>query len=308
MDKGKLLFSGYTGNGEEILLMEWTPEGLVKKTGVRHGGNPSFCCRWQDRLYAVSELAEGAAVVSYDLRGDTLSPLGKISLPGRKALCHLTAVDGVIFGSCYGSGHYFAVDADLTRVLWEFLPSGTPRAHWVQPLGDGICLADLGNSRLYRFPLSGGVPQGEAQIISLPEGSGPRQPIPLSDGGFAVVCELDGMLRFFDKEGGCVQTIPASGTGKENAPGGGCVAGDVLFVGNRGPNTVSAFRLTKDGAVLAGEWESGNWPRHLAFVGEDLLFAACQRENSVWQYRWDGTVLTKQAEYPLHQASCVLAL
>ena len=59
---------------------------------------------------------------------------------------------------------------------------------------------------------------------------------------------------------------------------------------------------------MAGEWETGNWPRHLAFVGEDLLFAACQRENSVWQYRWDGTALTKQAEYPLHQASCVLAL
>ena len=160
MDKGKLLFSGYSGNEDEIRLMEWTQEGLAEKISVRHGGNPSFCCRWQDRLYAVSELPEGAAIVSYDLRGDTLSPLEKLALPGRKALCHLTAVNGVIFGSCYESGHYFAVDADLTRVLWEFLPSGTPRAHWVQPLQDGICLADLGNSRLYRFPLSGGLPEG----------------------------------------------------------------------------------------------------------------------------------------------------
>lgn len=308
MEKQEIVFSGYSGEGEDIVWVQETEQGFERKAGTRYGKNPSFCCRLGDRLYAVAELPDGAAIVSYSLKEKNLSPMGEILLPGKKALCHLRTVNGVLFGSCYESGHYFAVDADLSQILWEYLPSGSPRAHWVQPIGDSLCLADLGNSRLYRFALSGGLPQGEPEVISLPEGSGPRQPVPLPDGRFAVICELDGKIRLFGKAGNCVQTLSASETGLENAPGGACLAGDVLFVGNRGPNTVSAFRLTKKGAEFAGEWQTGNWPRHLAFVGDDALFAACQRENAVWKYRWDGTSLEKLAEFPLHEASCVLPL
>ena len=102
--------------------------------------------------------------------------------------------------------------------------------------------------------------------------------------------------------------LPASGMPGANAPGGACRMGDTLFVGNRGPNTVSAFRLTPSGATFAGEWPAGNWPRHLACLGEGLLLAACSRDDAVWSYRWDGRNLTRQDVLPLHQASCVLPL
>ena len=119
---------------------------------------------------------------------------------------------------------------------------------------------------------------------------------------------LDGMLRFFREDGTCCASLPASGTPGPNAPGGACRMGDTLFVGNRGPNTVSAFRLTPSGATFAGEWPAGNWPRHLACLGEGLLLAACSRDDAVWSYRWDGRNLTRQDVLPLHQASCVLPL
>ena len=144
---------------------------------------------------------------------------GRIELPGRRGLCHLAAIGGVLYGSCYESGHFFALDLELTRVLWEYLPEGTPRAHWAQEMDGVLYLADLGNDRVYRFSLENGLPSGAPQPIRLPAGSGPRQPLSLGGGSFAVVCELDGMLRFFSRDGACLAELCASGRTGDNAPG-----------------------------------------------------------------------------------------
>ena len=96
-------------------------------------------------------------------------------------------------------------------MLWEYLPEGTPRAHWAQEMDGVLYLADLGNDRVYRFSLENGLPSGAPQPIRLPAGSGPRQPLSLGGGSFAVVCELDGMLRFFSRDGACLAELCASG-------------------------------------------------------------------------------------------------
>ena len=132
----RVLLSGYSGAGADIRMAEVSAEGRLRGgEGLRHGENPSFCCWMDGRVYAVAELPQGASVTAYALEGDALRPLGRMELPGRRGLCHLAAVDGVLYGSCYESGHYFALDAELSRVLWEYLPGGTPRAHWAQEAG-----------------------------------------------------------------------------------------------------------------------------------------------------------------------------
>lgn len=309
MKEYQVLCSGYSGQGEDLILARVTePDGALRTGGLRHGSNPSFCCRLGETVYAVSELPDGAAVDACLLREGALLPQGRLELPGRRGLCHLAVIGGALYGSCYESGHFFALDPALTRVLWEYLPTGTPRAHWAQEIGGALYLADLGNDRVYRFSLRDGLPAGEPQALVLPEGSGPRQPLPLDGGAFAVVCELDGMLRFFGADGRCLASLPASGRPGANAPGGACRVGDVLFVGNRGPNTVSAFRLTPGGPARAGEWDAGCWPRHMAALSEELLLVACSRDDAVWLYRWDGETLCKTGALPLHQASCILPL
>ena len=310
MKEISFILSGYSEAGEDIALARASEtDGATRLSGVRHGENPSFCCLLGDTIYAVSELPDRAAVTSYALRDGALSPLRRIELPGRRGLCHLAAIGGVLYGSCYESGHYFALDAQLSHVLWEYFPAGTPRGHWAAKIGGALYLADLGNDRLYRFALSGGLASGTPEKLPLPAGSGPRQPIALPGGGYAVVCELDGQIRFFRGDGSLLASLPASGQGGPNAPGGACLLGDTLFVGNRGPDTVSAFTLAPDGPVRRGEWKTGSWPRGLAaFADEGLLLTACSRENSVRLSRWDGEALTVQAVLPLPQASCVLPL
>lgn len=309
MKEWTLLCSGYSGEGEDMLLTRLTEEGdLLRTGGDRHGKNPSFCCSADKLVYAVSELPDGAAVDSYERGKGEIRHLGRIELPGRRGLCHLAAIGGVLYGSCYESGHFFALDLELNRVLWEYLPEGTPRAHWAQEMDGVLYLADLGNDRVYRFSLENGLPSGAPQPIRFPAGSGPRQPLSLGDGSFAVVCELDGMLRFFSRDGACLAELCASGRTGDNAPGGACRIGSVIFVGNRGPNTVSAFRITESGPVRVGEWDVGCWPRHMASVGEKLLLVACSRDDVVQVYHWNGAALKRKAELPLFQASCVLPL
>ena len=148
----RVLLSGYSGAGADIRMAEVSAEGRLRGgEGLRHGENPSFCCWMDGRVYAVAELPQGASVTAYALEGDALRPLGRMELPGRRGLCHLAAVDGVLYGSCYESGHYFALDAELSRVLWEYLPGGTPRAHWAQEAGGLLYLSDLGSDRVYRY-------------------------------------------------------------------------------------------------------------------------------------------------------------
>ncbi len=60
-----------------------------------------------------------------------------------------------------------------------------------------------------------------------------------------------------------------------------------LYVGNRGPNTVSAFSWDGEKAELIAEVPTGGeWPRHLAlFSGH--LYVANERSHTVTAFRID---------------------
>ena len=175
----RVLLSGYSGAGADIRMAEVSAEGRLRGgEGLRHGENPSFCCWMDGRVYAVAELPQGASVTAYALEGDALRPLGRMELPGRRGLCHLAAVDGVLYGSCYESGHYFALDAELSRVLWEYLPGGTPRAHWAQEAGGLLYLADLGSDRVYRYALQTACPTARWKPCACRRAAVPASPCP----------------------------------------------------------------------------------------------------------------------------------
>ena len=121
MEEKLVLVSGYGVPGEDdIALYGIAGERAVKRFGLYHGRAPSFCCKGDDGVvYAASERADGADITAYDIWEEGLRAIRTLEVPGR-GLCHLCAHEGVVFGCCFESGHYFAVDAALTRVLWQF--------------------------------------------------------------------------------------------------------------------------------------------------------------------------------------------
>ena len=310
MSDNVVLVSGYGAEGEEDMALYRISEcGAKHISGIKHGRAPSFCCRGENGLiYVASEREDGADITSYALDDTELHTVRTLEVPGN-GLCHVYAYGDVVFGCCFGSGHYFAVDAALTRVLWQFKPDNA-HAHWSNVIGGKLYLMDLGNDCIYRFELHSGVPSGSAEILRQPKDSGPRQILDAKD---SCVCinELDGTVRVLDHNGIMLSEVRATSVpDKQNWPGGAVLAADnTLYVCNRGPNTISEWSLRDKSLQFVGEWSTGNWPRYIASVpNSEIIIAACQRENEVRGYTVQSGTARETFRIPLAGASCVLAL
>lgn len=351
MEGFELICSGYGAEtGNDILTVRLSPEGKAEVTGgIRQGDGPSWILEKGEFLYAVSEQSGRAAIDRFRIRedGSLSEEQGRIALPGGE-LCHLWAGENALYGSCYGTGDFFAVDDGLREILWHRSPQagggveegsgaaeggsgagrpeGTggagcqeewaaPHAHWVSRQDSVLYLSDLGRDRIYRYRIGGGLPEAELEPVCLPKGAGPRQVLPLGGKLLLSVQELDGTLRLWRDEGKqappiCLQTVRATSIQGTNYPGTACLAGpDTVLVCNRGANTVAAFSIRGERLTRIGEWETGNWPRHLLFVpGPDLVINACNKEGVLNVFSWDGKRLQKRDAIALCGASCALAL
>ena len=313
MAESTILLSGYGAPGcDDMAVCRLAPDGALHTVStLRHGRAPSYCCQGSNGwIYAASERQDGADITAYVLEGGTLREIARLEIPNGQALCHLYACGGVIYGSCFGNGLYFAAAGDLSRILWQFQPGGA-NAHWAHAVGQMLYLADLGNHCLYRFALQGGLPVGDAVRLPQPPGSGPRQVLDCH-GSLTCIYELDGHLRVLDDHGIELSAVQASGRREpRNWPGGACGAGERLFVSNRGPNTISAWQRSGAQYRALCEWPTGDWPRALCAVpGTAFLLAACQREGAVHCYDCAGLPQAPRetASLPLPGASCALVL
>jgi 6-phosphogluconolactonase (cycloisomerase 2 family) len=85
--------------------------------------------------------------------------------------------------------------------------------------------------------------------------------------------------------------------------------GRFVYVANRGPDTVSVFAWAPEGGTLIAEVVTGGqWPRHLALLG-DHLYVANERSQNVTVFRIDPDTGIPQAQgEPVAEGSptCVL--
>ena len=113
------------------------------------------------------------------------------------------------------------------------------------------------------------------------------------------------------EDGGVRAAVQASDVPEpRNWPGGACLdERGMLYVCNRGPNTLSAWRYR--GEILTPVWEipTGDWPRHVAALpGTGLVLAACTRGGEVCGYAAGKDSPREVFRLPLAGASCVLPL
>ena len=170
-------------------------------------------------------------------------------------------------------------------------------AHWVQwsPEGDRLYVSDLGHDeiRAYPYDARSGTVGAPTVAAALPKGAGPRHMAFHPKGRFAyVVTEYantvvafarapDGTLTALQT----VDTLPADFTGKSQAAHLAInAAGDVLYVSNRGHNSIASFRIGADGRLtpLQTIATGGDWPRFfLLDETRKRLFVAHQRSNDI---------------------------
>jgi len=324
-----LVCSGYsTAKEADMLVVQLNEKGEYRIIDTyRQGENPSFGLRAGSYFYTAEEVGPGGGIRAWKIQGDKLEETDmRIEVPGG-ALCHLYAGEQALFGSCYMTGDYFAVDYELKKILWHQTPRAfadrpnarqeCPHAHWTACNGEELFLADLGSDRIWRHKMENGLPVQELPALELDRGAGPRQPLPLECTGedryLLTIQELDSTLWLWKKNGEkyeCVDKIRSTAKDCDNFPGTICmVKDDTVLVCNRGSNTISAVEIKEDKLKLSGEWETGNWPRHLIRVADSNLFVnSCDRSGEFVIFAWENEQLAKKSVISLHGASCAALL
>jgi 6-phosphogluconolactonase len=301
------------GEGEGIALLRRHPAtGALTRLGVvARTPSPSFLVQHPARpvLYAVNELDAGT-VSAFSVSGDgTVTELAVQPTGGRHP-CHLavTADQRHLLVANYGSGSVSVHPLDADGAIGErsdllqLAGSGPvgdrqagPHAHMVAPDPNGreVLICDLGSDRVWRSrldPLSGRLTPPDPAVVTAP-GTGPRHLHRAADGVLLLVSELAASLSWY-RPGGALHlagTVPASTTGADNLPSELVMGADgrFVYVGNRGPDTVSAFAWNGHKAELIAEVPTGGaWPRHLALLG-DHLYVANERSQTVTTFRVD---------------------
>lgn len=329
---------GYTpdtdGSGPGITLVEL---GSLARLGETAASGPSFLAVHPTLpvLYAVGESERGTIGVFARAGDGTLSPLAQRPSEG-SAPCHL-AVDPTgtrLAVANYGDGTVSVHGIDesgLPADVWIFPYREGAHAHQAVFGPDGVLyVSDLGSDEVRRYLVGEEVVPHPAGPVRLASGMGPRH-MAWSDGHWYVAGELDGTVRVYETSDGSgasggsgdldgsgvpgvpgeewreVAAVPASGRAGHNQPSHLEVSGGLVYVANRGPDTISVFagpELTPVAEVPCG----GVWPRHFAIV-DDRVYVANQRSDGVAVLPLKGGVPQPlEGVFAVGTPSCVLPL
>jgi 6-phosphogluconolactonase (cycloisomerase 2 family) len=166
-----------------------------------------------------------------------------------------------------------------------------PHAHMCRYASDGSLLTvDLGGDAIHRYlPGLSAHPGG---ALHLRPGSGPRHIVGDGLGHWYVVGEIDATVGGWREEFGTwteVGTVAASAREGANLPSHLALSADGchLYVGNRGPDTLSVFSAADGYLVHLTEVRvQGHWPRHFA-LDQDRLYIAAEHSDEVVSFRFD---------------------
>ncbi|MEO3871503.1 beta-propeller fold lactonase family protein [Nonomuraea sp. B12E4] len=263
-------------------------------------------------LYAVGELERGWLTAFKAT--DTLAPLDERPSEGQSP-CHV-AVDPegrLLAAANYGDGTAILYRLD-SRGAFEGEPivlrhqgSGPdpdrqrgPHAHQAV-FHDGLLhVSDLGTDEIRRYRHDGTA----LEPIRLAPGTGPRH-FAFDGPRLYVAGELDGSVTLIDGEHRT--TVPASRHEGPNAPSHLQLDGDLVYVANRGPDTISVLRAA-DLSPVAEVPSGGDWPRHFA-IGGDRLYVANQRSGTVTTFTLDDGVPAPAGQaYEVESPACVLIM
>ncbi|MEV4113589.1 beta-propeller fold lactonase family protein [Nonomuraea sp. NPDC049695] len=263
-------------------------------------------------LYAAGELQRGW--LSAFQAGQTLSPLDERPSEGDSP-CHV-AVDptgSVLAVANYGDGTVVIYRLD-SRGAFEGDPivlrhkgSGPnkdrqegPHAHQAVFHDEILHVSDLGTDEIRRYRYDG----TPLEPIPMNPGTGPRH-FAFVGSRLYVAGELDGTVTLIDGERRTV--VPASREDVENCPSHLHIEGDLVYVANRGPNTITVLRAA-DLSPVAEVSSGGDWPRHFAIDGT-TMYVANQQSNAVTLLELkDGVPQPSARGYEVERPSCVLIM
>ena len=296
--------------------------GTMRLRQKTDADRPMYLTVAQKRLYAVLrqpfENSEDSGVCSWELteEGDLTDPSPIISTHGRCG-CHLTVEKDRIYVANYLSGSVVCLPAGKTVKHYGNGPhpvrQEAAHTHYVGMTPDHAYLltVDLGVDTIFVYTpdllLHDSIP--------MPAGHGCRHLAWSEDGRYAFcVNELGSsvsVLRYEMGELTLLDTVSAlpDGFSKHNISAAIRVAGERVYVSNRGCDNVAVF--TRQEGVLSKPVfadAEGTAPRDI-YVHNEYLFCANENSDNVSVFRCvDGEVLSTGLHLPIPKPLCVVVL
>ncbi|MEV6873812.1 beta-propeller fold lactonase family protein [Amycolatopsis sp. NPDC051128] len=321
-------YTGDAGNGTGITTFSRSSSGELAEIATLPMESPSWLVRHPSSpvLYAANETASGeVTALSFSASG-ALSVLGSAATGGAHP-CHLAVTPDGRFLLCAnytgGSLAVFSLSSsgaiEERTALVRHSGSGpvsdrqeAAHVHMAVPSPEGtvVSAVDLGTDEIRSYTLSSSGTLEPLAVSSLPPGTGPRQLVrrPGTDLAY-VVGELAGTLvTVRETSPGAFEVVTStpstlSAPQVPNLVAHLELAGERLYLSNRGPDCVTEFAL--DDAAAVADQPCGAGPRHFALV-DGNCYVAAQLDDAITAFPLTASGEAEPRYYPTGSPTFVL--
>jgi 6-phosphogluconolactonase (cycloisomerase 2 family) len=317
-------YTSGAGNGNGIRTY-WHEDGTLTPAGELAMSSPSWLT-WHptlDVLYAANESADGEITVVVPDDPGTLISVASVPSGGADP-CHLTVTpDGRhLLCSNYSSGSLavFALSAegmiaDRTDLVTHTGSGPVPdrqdsaHVHMAVVSGSIVSAVDLGTDEIRSYTLADDGSLAPLSVSAMPPGTGPRQLLRRPGTDLAYVAGELAATLVVVREGPAgtftpLSVVPATAGTFEgvNYPAHLEIAGDRLYLSNRGPDVITEFDISDTEPKAVADRPCGAFPRHFTMT-DDRFFVAAQKEDAVVSLPLTGG---ESVPYPTGTPTCVI--
>lgn len=216
--------------------------------------------------------------------------------------CHLTAFKDNIYVTNYTSGSVYSTDGTL-KIHEGHGPNPerqeAAHTHFVTASPDGkyLLVNDLGLDTIFTYDAD----LNEIGRVKAPEGAGPRHLV-FDESGKTVFCanELVNTVSVYDYDDGRLSYRYSVNTLSDRNHGSWAAAirrqGDMIYVSNRGEDSIAAFRWDGENLKLESVTPvGGSFPRDFD-IFDDVMFVTNERPGTVTVFLVSGSNFTKIEE------------
>lgn len=286
---------------DDIRLFDFKENGCMELiASIRQEDNPSYMVKDHESVLVVAEHEDYGAVYRYRIGEDGIVLDTVSRFPGKWA-CSMNLDSQYVYVSCYGSGTLTVLNREnlnLERTI-SFTENSNIHCHcfW----NGNHVIADLGDDSIWIGP-----DLDHLSRFSCP--GGPRQVFCREDYLYSVQENSNTIIRWnCDME--TVKIVPTTKSGIKDFTGGAVMIGDMIFVANRGPDTIACF---DEDLFTIGEYPCGGlFPRSLSCMeyGENnILACCCQKSDECWLFLPVHSELRQLLSVSQPCCSCFLVL
>lgn len=294
----KLFISGYSTKNKSSIGYYSISDDQVALLWEDSIEAPSFLSYTNNFLFAVSEVEKTCTIFMYSIVEDELGLVDEINLP-IGGVCHIEYLEKsrILLGSSYEEGIVFSVGVSeqgfkqlINKVQQPESQMKLSRVHCTLTTDNErvVYVSNIASDRIYKYRHVAGRLE-EIECLTLAIGSGPRHLcFGANESKLYVITEYSNETMVIDLQDDQMSLIsinknvePNKGLEQYGSSLSMSKDGRFLYCSTRGTNTISVFKVSDEGLTLTQTTDcGGNWPRHVALVGEDNYLAVANQYSS----------------------------